>query len=37
MSYRLVLRQVPTLRVDGRLLAPAHLGALAIDDVRRVA
>ncbi len=36
MSWRLVLRQAPTLRVDGRLLSPAHLGALSIDDVRRM-
>ena len=37
MSWRLVLRQAPTLRVDARLLAPARLGGLAIDDVRRLA
>ena len=37
MSWRLVLRQAPALRVDGRLLSPAHLRALAVDDVRRVA
>jgi formylmethanofuran dehydrogenase subunit C len=37
MSWRLVLRQAPALRVDGRLLSPAHLHALAADDVRRVA
>jgi formylmethanofuran dehydrogenase subunit C len=37
MSWRLVLREAPALRVDGRLLSPAHLSALAIDDVRRVA
>ena len=37
MSYRLVLRQAPTLRVDGRLLSPAHLHALGIAEVRRVA
>ena len=37
MSWRLVLRQAPALRVDGRLLAPARLRGLAADDVRRVA
>jgi formylmethanofuran dehydrogenase subunit C len=37
MNWRLVLRQAPALRVDGRLLSPAHLRALAADDVRRVA
>jgi formylmethanofuran dehydrogenase subunit C len=37
MNWRLVLRQAPALRVDGRLLSPAHLRALDIDDVRRVA
>ena len=37
MSWRLVLRQAPALRVDGRLLAPAHLRGMAADDVRRVA
>jgi formylmethanofuran dehydrogenase subunit C len=37
MSCRLVLRQAPALRVDGRLLSPAHLGALPIDEVRRIA
>ena len=29
MSWRLVLRQAPVLRVDGRLLAPAQLGTLS--------
>ena len=37
MSWRLVLRQAPALRVDGRLLAPARLRALTADDVRRIA
>ena len=37
MSCRLVLRQSPALRVDGRLLSPAHLRQLTVDDVRRVA
>jgi formylmethanofuran dehydrogenase subunit C len=37
MSWRLVLRQAPALRVDARLLSPAHLQGLAIDDVRHVA
>ena len=36
MSCRLVLRQPPALRVDARLLSPAHLRDLAVDDVRRV-
>ena len=37
MSHRLVLRRTPALRVDARLLAPARLAGLAIDDVRRLA
>ena len=37
MSWRLVLRRAPTLRVDGRLLSPAHLRGLDADAVRRIA
>jgi formylmethanofuran dehydrogenase subunit C len=37
MTHRLVLRQAPALRVDARLLSPAHLRALSPDEVRRVA
>jgi len=37
MNWRLALRRAPTLRVDGRLLSPAHLRHLGADDVRRVA
>ena len=37
MSWRLVLREAPALRVDARLLSPAHLRALDADAVRRVA
>ena len=37
MSWRLVLRHVPALRVDGRRLSPARLRGLGADEVRRVA
>jgi formylmethanofuran dehydrogenase subunit C len=37
MSWRLLLRQAPVLRVDARLLSPSRLGSLAVDEVRRVA
>ncbi len=36
MSWRLVLRRAPALRVDARPLSPARLRGLSEDDVRRV-
>ena len=36
MNHRLVLRQVPRLRVDARQLAPAVLAALSAEEVQRV-
>jgi len=37
MSWRLVLRRAPALRVDARALSPARLRGLSADDVRRIA
>jgi formylmethanofuran dehydrogenase subunit C len=37
MSWRLVLRQAPALRVEARLLSPTRLRGLSGDEVRRVA
>jgi formylmethanofuran dehydrogenase subunit C len=37
MSWRLVLRRAPALRVDGRRLSPSSLRGLGADDIRRLA